>query len=433
MKQFLEQLAIFSGKQEFAEPLHVGRPNLGNRAKLMQRIEQILDRRWFSNNGPVVQEFEARIAEYLGVDHCIAMCNGTVALEILARALGLTGEVIVPSFTFVATAHCLQWQEITPVFCDIDPRTHTIDPARIEALITPRTTGIIGVHLWGRACNVEALAALARRHNLRLLFDASHAFGCSHAGRMIGGFGAAEVFSFHATKFVNAFEGGAVTTNDAELAAKIRLMKNFGFKGYDNVIHVGTNGKMNEMSAAMGLTSFESIGEFIAANRRNYESYRKMLENIPGVQMISYDLTQHCNYQYVVLEVDQDIAHIGRDDLLKVLHAENILARRYFYPGCHRMEPYRSYFPHARLLLENTERVASRVLVLPTGPLLTEEQIAATCQIIRLAVASGPAVRRRLESMAPGEKHPPRTDRPAPSITVTVPSPVIPVASVPTQ
>src|SRR5205823_3737043 len=203
------------------------------------RFDDMLDRGWLSNEGPFVQEFEKRIEQMLGVRHCIAMCNATVGLEIAIRAAGLTGEVIVPSFTFVATAHALQWQQITPVFCDIDPKSYTLDPARIEELITPRATGLIGVHLWGRPCDVEALTDIARRYRLKLLFDAAHSFACTHQGRMIGNFGEAEVFSFHATKFVNAFEGGAVVTNNDDLAARIRLMKNFGFAGYDDVVYVG--------------------------------------------------------------------------------------------------------------------------------------------------------------------------------------------------
>ena len=216
-KPRLYDLAIFGGPPAFAEKLHVGRPNLGNRDRLLARINEMLDRRWLSNNGPFVQEFEAKMAAYLGVRHCIAMCNGTIALEIAIRATGLRGEVIVPSFTFIATAHALQWQEVTPVFCDIDPRTHLIDPAQIEGLITPRTTGIIGVHTWGQPCDVEALSQIAHRRNLTLMFDAAHAFGCSYRGKMIGNFGAAEVFSFHATKFFNTFEGGAIATNDGDL------------------------------------------------------------------------------------------------------------------------------------------------------------------------------------------------------------------------
>src|ERR1035441_9571296 len=255
---------------KFPSPLHVGRPNQGNRQRLIERINDMLDRNWLTNNGPFVQEFEKRVAEFVGVKHCIAMCNATVALEIATRALGLKGEVIVPAFTFIATAHSLQWQEITPVFCDIDPRTHNLDPARVEELITPKTTGIIGVHLWGRPCDVEALTEIAQRRNLTLMFDAAHAFGCSYGGKMIGGFGLAEVFSFHATKFCQTFEGGAIVTDNDELATKIRLMKNFGFGGYDNVIYIGTNGKMTEICAAMGLTNLESLEDFVAANRRNY-------------------------------------------------------------------------------------------------------------------------------------------------------------------
>ena len=311
----------------------------------LKRMNDLLDRRWLTNNGPYVQELEKHIVEYLGVKHCITMCNATLALEITARALGLRGEVIVPSFTFIATAHSLQWQEITPVFCDIDPSTHNLDPNKVEALITPRTSGILGVHVWGRPCAIEALEEITQRRGLKLMFDAAHAFGNSHLGRMIGNFGLAEVFSFHATKYFNTFEGGAVVTNDDDLAAKIRLLMNFGFAGYDDVISLGTNGKMNEVSAAMGLTGLESLDEFISTNRQNYNAYKTGLKDIPGIHLITYNETERCNYQYIIVEIDQDITGIGRDDLIRVLHAENVLARRYFYPGCHEMEPYRSDQP----------------------------------------------------------------------------------------
>jgi dTDP-4-amino-4,6-dideoxygalactose transaminase len=263
MKIHISDLAIFGGEPQFEHKLFVGRPNIGNRDRLLERINDMLDRRWFSNNGVFVREFEQRVADYLGVKHCIAVCNGTIALELLIRALELKGEVIVPSFTFIATAHALQWQEITPVFCDIDPQTHTLNPWRIESLITPRTSGIIGVHVWGQPCDVNNLTEIAAKHHLKLMFDASHAFGCSYQGSMIGNFGSAEVFSFHATKFINTFEGGAIVTNDDELNQKLRLMKNFGFSGFDNVIYLGTNGKMPEISAAMGLTSLDSLEEFM--------------------------------------------------------------------------------------------------------------------------------------------------------------------------
>ena len=395
------RLALFGAPPAFAERLHVGRPNIGDRARLMERFDDLLDRRWLTNDGPYVLEFERRIAALLGVRHVVAMCNATVALEIAIRALGMTGEVIVPSFTFVATAHALQWQQITPVFCDVDRHTHNIDPRRVEELITPRTTGIIGVHLWGRPADAAALAEIAARRKLRLLFDAAHAFGCSAGGRMIGSLGDAEVFSFHATKFLNSGEGGAVTTNDDDLARRMRLMRNFGFAGYDEVVYVGTNGKMNELSAAMGLTSLDAMDEFIATNRANHAAYAAALDGIPGVTLLRYDDRERSNYQYVVVDVEEAEAGLTRDELQQVLQAEQVMARRYFYPGCHRMEPYRSYFPQAGLVLPETERLTQRVLTLPTGTAVDATIVQRVCDVIRVAVQHASQVRERLRAMAP--------------------------------
>jgi dTDP-4-amino-4,6-dideoxygalactose transaminase len=390
------KLAVLGGPPAFADKVHVGRPNIGDRARLIERINKTLDTRWLSNGGPFVQEFERRIADTVGVKHCIAMCNATVALEIAIRALELTGEVIVPSFTFIATAHALQWQEITPVFCDIDQATHNINPQKIKPLITPRTTGILAVHLWGRPCEIDELKALADEYNLKLLFDAAHGFGCSYHGRNIGGFGHAEVFSFHATKFVNSGEGGAVVTNDDALAARMRLMKNFGFSDYDKVIYIGTNGKMNEICAAMGLTNLESLEEFVRTNRANFETYQDNLRGIPGLSLQKYHEEDTPNYQYVVVEVNAREFGLTRNQLLAVLHAENVLARRYFYPGVHRMEPYRSHFPHANLLLADTERVVDRILHLPTGTGVTSTDIRNICGIIRTALQQTSKIREAL-------------------------------------
>lgn len=386
MKKSASDLAINGGKPAFAEPLHVGRPNIGNRERLMERINDMLDRRWFTNNGPYVQEFEQRLAEYTGVKHAIAMTNATIAQEIAVRAAGISGEVIIPSFTFVATAHALQWQEITPVFCDVAPGTHHIDPARVEAMITPRTSAILGVHVWGAPCEIDALSEIAQRRGLHLMFDAAHAIGCSYKGEMIGRFGEAEIVSFHATKFLNSFEGGAVLTNDDALADRIRYMRNFGFAGVDQVDYVGTNGKMSEVAAAMGLTSLESIAEIIATNKRNYEAYQAGLAKFPGVKLFAYDQTQRNNFQYVILEIDEAEAGISRDQLVKILHAENVLARRYFYPGCHQMEPYRSYYPHAGLLLPETEKLTQRVMSLPTGTAVDETAVETICGILEVAI-----------------------------------------------
>ena len=365
--------------------LHVGRPNIGNREKFLSRVSDILDRRWLSNDGPMVREFEERIAGVLGVKHAVAFCNATVALEIASKALDLTGEVIMPSYTFIATAHALHWQGISPVFADIDPTTHNIDPAKIESLITPKTTGIVGVHVWGRACETEAIEQVAARHGLKVMYDASHGFGCSARGKMLGGSGECEVFSFHATKFINCFEGGVATTNNGELASKMRLMRNFGFQGFDNVVYLGVNGKMSEVCAAMGLTNLEAMDEIVEVNRRNYLAYCEELASVAGISVIRYEPEERNNYQYVVIEVDPDACPSNRDEIVEALHAENIIARKYFWPGCHRMEPYRTTQPDTGTRLPETERVAARVVVLPTGQTVDEETVRRVCGIIRRA------------------------------------------------
>lgn len=351
----------------------------------MKHMDDIFERRWLTNNGPMVQELEKRVADLHGVKHCVAMCNGTVALEIAIRALGLEGEVIVPSFTFIATAHALHWQAITPVFADIDPATHNLDPAAVRRMITPRTTGIIGVHLWGRGAPVDELQAIADEHGLKLMFDAAHAFGCSYKGKMIGNFGACEVLSFHATKFFNTFEGGAVVTNDDELAETMRLMRNFGFSGLDNVIHPGINGKMIEVAAAMGLVNLDAIDSVIESNRRNHQLYREALYGLPGIRLLTYDEAERNNYQYVVMEMGVDCP-VSRDHIIEALHAENIRARKYFWPGCHKMQPYRELYPHAGLLLKNTQLVADRVVVLPTGTGMNASIINEVVAVIRVLI-----------------------------------------------
>jgi dTDP-4-amino-4,6-dideoxygalactose transaminase len=388
-KKTITDLAVFGGNRSFDQILHVGRPNIGDKEHLLQRMNAVLERRWLTNQGPCVEEFEQQLRQLLGVSHCDSLCNATDGLQLAMRAIGMRDEVIVPAFTFIATVHAVQWLGFTPVFCDVDPVTHTIDPARVEELVTPRTTGIVGVHLWGQPCDIEALTSIAKRHGLKLLFDAAHAFNCSWRGRMIGNFGDAEVFSFHATKFFNTFEGGALATNDAELAQRVRRMRNFGFSGMDETDALGTNAKMSEASAAMGLTNLESLPDFLAANLRNYTAYRQGLDGVPGLRMLLYDTSEKRNYQYIVLEIDESQVLLTRDQLRDILWAENVLARRYFYPGCHRMQPYASSMPDVGSRLPVTERLASRVLVLPTGTAVSSEQIEIICEILRFAVSHG--------------------------------------------
>ncbi|WP_433254705.1 DegT/DnrJ/EryC1/StrS family aminotransferase [Streptosporangium sp. CA-135522] len=389
MKRTLDDLAIFGGPVAFREPLYVGRPNIGNRERLFARLEEALDRQWLTNQGPLVGEFEERVADLAGTRHCVAMCNATLALQVAARATGMTGEVIVPSFTFVATAHALSWIGLTPVFCDIDPETHLMDPGQIEALITPETSGILGVHLWGQPNAVEVLPEIARRHGLPLVYDAAHAFGTRHGGRPIGAFGDAAVFSFHATKFVNAFEGGALVTDDDTLARKARAMRNFGQTGQDEVSYQGTNAKMSEAAAAMGLTSLEFMPSVVERNVANHRRYMSELAGVPGLRVLP--LGAGNNHQYVVLEIDQRVTGVSRDTLRSVLAAENVNCRCYFSPGCHTMAPYRT---GARL--PYTEAVSDLVLGVPTGMAVDDDDISRICQIIRFVVtAHGDGVRFR--------------------------------------
>lgn len=393
MKRIVSDLKYFGGYPQFETSLHVGQPYVNDREGFLERVNQALDNNWLTNNGPFVVELEKKIEERLGVKHCVAVCNGTIALELAIRALGMSGEVIIPSFTFVATAHALKWQEIEPVFSDISPPYHGIDPTKIEELITPKTTGIIPVNLWGRAVEVDAILDLADRYGLKVLFDSSHAFDCTYKGRSIGNFGDAEVFSLHATKCYHSMEGGAVVTNDDALAEKIRLMRNFGFKGYDRVIHLGINGKMNEICAAMGLANLPALDQVFEYNRTNYEAYRKGLANISGIELMEYVGGERANYQYVVTQVHSESLGLDRDQLIELLHAENILARKYFSPGCHNMEPYKSMDRYRAISLPITDKVSSQVLILPTGMQRKKKEIETICQLLEFIANNSSAIK----------------------------------------
>jgi dTDP-4-amino-4,6-dideoxygalactose transaminase/glycosyltransferase involved in cell wall biosynthesis len=377
-----------------ATKLHVGLPNMPDERAYLQRVQDLLASRRVTNGGPLVQQFERKICDTLGVPHAVAVCNGTLGLQIAAKALGLQGEVIMPSFTFVATAHAFEWIGLEPVFVDIDPATHNIDPAKIAQAVTPRTSAVVGVHVWGTPCDTAAIEGIARQHGLKVIYDAAHAFGCSRGGTMIGNFGDCEVFSFHATKFVHTFEGGVITTNDDALADKMRLMRNFGFDGYDSVVGTGINAKMPEVCAAMGLCNLESMGEFVERNRRNHELYRAHLQDLPGISVFAYDPGEQGNYQYVVFEVDPLRCSASRDDLVRALHAEGILARRYFWPGCHRMEPYLSNSRRSKQKLPATDEVASRVIILPTGQAIGDEEVHSVRAVLQAALEKGDSVHR---------------------------------------
>jgi dTDP-4-amino-4,6-dideoxy-D-glucose transaminase len=386
------ELAIFGGSPAFVEPLHVGRPNVGDREAVLRAIGEAIDERWLSNNGAKLMAFERRLSDQLGGLHCVATCNATLGLQIAMRALGVQGEVVLPALTFVATAHAVAWERLTPVFADVDPETLCMGSAEAAARIGPATGALLGVHLWGRSAEVEGLELLARERELPLVFDAAHALGCSRDGRPLAGFGDAAVLSFHATKVANSFEGGVVVTADAELAERVETMRNFGFVDEDEIVGLGTNAKMSEAAAAMGLASLDSLPDFLAANRRNYLAYEQALAPVPGVRLLPLDPEQ-TNCHHVTIAVDPAVAGLDRDTLRAVLVAENVLARRYFYPGCHRVPPY-SESPAPELPV--TDAALEHCLSLPTGTAVSGEDVAGVGRLIGLAVASAPAVRRHL-------------------------------------
>ena len=391
----VSELAVFGGVPTFSEPRYVGKPNLGDRAGFLRRVEDMLDRLVFSNDGPYARELETRIAELCGVRHFVATTNGTVAEELLIEALGIRGEVLVPSFTFIATVHALRWRGVTPVFCDVDPTTFTIDPEDVRRRITKRTAAIIGVHVWGRSCEVEALQAIADEHRIPLLFDAAHALGCTRGGRPVGSFGKAEWLSLHATKFASAFEGGGITTDDDALATKLRRLRNFGFTGVDRVEGLGTNAKMSEVCAAMGLTSLDALERIVQQNLEHHGAYREALADVPGITIVPLPPGERSNGQYVVLRVLEE-ATLGRDELMTILAAENLKVRRYFYPGCHRHQPYAGEAPPGGYELPHTDRIAGEVLCLPTGFGMTHDDVARAAALIRFVVAHGSELHGRV-------------------------------------
>ncbi len=380
-------LAIFDNPPAFPEPLHVGYPLVepGLKDLYHNEVEAMFGRNWFTNDGPLVRRLEEEIGDRHGVKHCIAVNNATLGLLLVLRAMDLKGEVILPSFTFVATAHAVWWQGLTPVFCDIEPKGLMIDPAKIENLLTPKTSALIGVHLFGNLCCVEEMEKIAAKRNLRLVFDAAHAFECDLQDRMVGEFGDAEVLSFHATKFLSTAEGGAILTNSSQLAKRLRLLRNFGFQDYDDVGFLGLNAKMAEPAAALGLASLPYLEDRRQRLQETRKLYVEQLQHIPGINIVPIGIHGKTNFHYFVVLIDENLFGINRDTLYEVLWAENVKARRYFYPGCHRMEPYVSELQLDDERLRVTGQMCEQVLCLPTNLSQPEHMTSTIAGIIREA------------------------------------------------
>ena len=397
-------LALFGAPPDFSTPIPLQRPHYGHREAILAQVDGMLD-----GGEALVEEFEARIASAVDAAHCVAVSNTGAAMELAVRGLGLGGEVILPAFMPVVAAHTLARLGITPVFCDIDARTRTLDPQKARTLVTPRTTGIIAAHLWGQPCHVAALEELARDRGLKLLFDARHAFGCTRGGRPVGAYGDAEVFGFDAANPLYACDGAAITTGDAALARRLRIIQNLGFDDAGASVCLGIEARMNPVCAAMGLANLEQVHDFIEINRRHVARYDLQLADLAGIVVAADEPMDQRNFQQAVVEVDQAAAGLSRDALLAVLHAEGVRATRDYYPGSHRVEPYRIPNPEAWLRLQATERLAERVLCLPGGAAADESAIDRICEIVRCAVKHAAAIMAHLSP--PARRGLPRPDR----------------------
>ncbi|MDP6095045.1 MAG: DegT/DnrJ/EryC1/StrS family aminotransferase [Gammaproteobacteria bacterium] len=363
------------------QPIFVTRPSLPPLEDLIPYLEQIWESKVLTNNGPFHRQLEDALCKYLDVPHISLFSNGTIALITALKVLDIQGEVITTPYSFVATAHSLLWNGITPVFVDIDPVTLNLDPGKIEAAITPRTTAIMPVHVYGHPCDVDAIEASAKKHKLKVIYDAAHAFGVeSHCGSMFN-HGDLSVLSFHATKVFNTFEGGAIICKDPHMKARIDKLKNFGYAGEVNVADVGINGKMSEFNAALGLLQLERIDELIGKRKQVDLAYRKGLYGVKGVHYLNNMDERLANYGYFPLLINHDYP-ISRDDLYDRMKVNGIHPRRYFYPLISNFPMYSGLPSSAPDNLIVATKVAKQVLCLPIYPDLAMEMIEEICHFI---------------------------------------------------
>lgn len=392
--------AILGGAPLFVDPRYLTRPRLPDRQRFTALLDGIFAARWFTNDGEVVRGLEARLQPWLGGSFCAACCNGTVALQVALRSLELTGEVITTPFTFPATVHAIEWNGLTPVFCDIDPATYNLDPAAVEASRTERTSAVVPVHVFGNPCDVTALGAVAARHGMRVVYDAAHAFGVSHRGRPIGEWGDLAVFSFHATKLFHTAEGGAVVGSDGALGPTIRLLRNFGIVDEDEVRGVGLNGKLSELHAAVGLSLLDAMEAEIAARARLAARYDAALAGVEGLGAQCFAPETRRNYAYYTIEVDRDRFGLSRDELHAALHAEGIVSRKYFWPLCSDNPAYRRLASAQPGHLPRAERVAARVLCLPLYGELAADDVDAIAECVGALHRAAPRIRSALRGRA---------------------------------
>jgi dTDP-4-amino-4,6-dideoxygalactose transaminase len=392
-----ECLSFLGGKTQFSTPLQVGQMNLPKWEHFENAFRDIFTRRYYTNHGPLTQELENRLAEFFGVRHVVTVTNGTIALMLAAKALNLTGKIILPAFTFPATVQSLTWAKIEPLFCDVDPLTHMLTPELVAPLLNEQdVSAVLPVHLWGNLCNTEVIEDLAQEKGIPVYYDASHAFGCTHKGRRAGSNGILECFSFHSTNVFNTAEGGCVCVDDDEIAERLRNLRSSYGRRKSLEISINANGRFSEAQAAMGLLNLKDYSSAVASNKAKFELYIELLGNIPGIRILQPVSGEECNYQHVVLEIDDQTFGLTRDQLIRLLEAENIFAQRSFAPGIHRCSPYKEHYPHFIDALPITDMLCERVMQLSSGHKVSLQDVRVICEIIILIYNNADFLRDRL-------------------------------------
>jgi dTDP-4-amino-4,6-dideoxygalactose transaminase len=364
-------------------PIYVTQPALPPLEEYTEYLKKIWGNKILTNNGPFHKEFEQALAEYLGVKYISLFANGTLALVTALQALHITGEVITTPFSFVATTHALWWNNIKPVFVDIEPTYLNLDPNRIEEAITSDTSAILPVHVYGNPCKIDEIKKIADKHGIKVIYDAAHAFGVKIGGNSVLNFGDLSILSFHATKVFSSIEGGAIISHDQEMKHHIDNLKNFGFRGETVVEEPGINAKLNEFQAAFGLLQLKYVNSYITRRKAITELYRKLLMDIPGLRFLpdAYDV-EHV-YSYFPVFLEEEVFGMNRDSLYEKLQKYNIHGRRYFYPLISSFQPYRELPSAAYKNLPVANKIAQQVLCLPIYVELSDDTIHFICNIIK--------------------------------------------------
>lgn len=358
----------------------VTQPFLPPFEEYVQEIKEIWETNWLTNGGPKHQKFESLLKKHLKVEHANLFVNGTLALDLAIKALNLNGEIITTPFTFAATTHAITLNNLKPIFCDIELETFNIDSTKIEHLINENTSAIMPVHVFGNPCNVLEIERIAQKYDLKIIYDAAHAFGVEINGEAIGNFGDVSMFSMHATKVFHSIEGGALTFKDKNLMNIFNKLKNFGIESEDSVSMIGTNAKMNEFQAAMGIVNLQYIDDLIMKRKELTFLYRELLENVKGIK-VHQDLpnVKH-NYSYLPILIEYEFGRT-RDELYEYLTSNGVYCRKYFYPLCSDFDCYKNNVDNSDLF--NAQYVAERILTLPLYPQMKKEDVSRICQLIR--------------------------------------------------